>query len=276
MSISSDKFRSKRADPSLDKEVLLCVAFRLEDQASQLVSRLRPNSEERLPIDDFLDELIARVSAPKAHAKALEFFARCFGSPHAWIRYEMGNLFHDIRRIAFHESSKRKSAAEKAQVLMSDGILLSSYLQEFLKEHTAPRMYAYMKNSPFGDEELWHFLCCLEERLHKIDEGVRILAAEARSRLDEMSPAQGGRPPQTWKRYFVGGMAHAWRMLTGARPRPNPQGLFTTFVDCAWSSAEELPDVSWDQAIRDLAKCTTVYEELNKAFYGRPKTKAVA
>jgi hypothetical protein len=69
-------------------------------------------------------------------------------------------------------------------------------------------------------------------------------------------------------------MANAWWMFTGSAPGATPHSLFATFVDCAWSSAEDLPNVSWDQAIRDLAKSRKEYEECTGRFLERPEVKA--
>jgi len=89
------------------------------------------------------------------------------------------------------------------------------------------------------------------------------------ARWDELAPIEGGRPTQRWKRFFVGSMAHAWRQLTGSAPRRNPYSLFVEFVDAAWHSGEEMPNISWEQAIRSLPECIAEYSNYHRRIEER-------
>jgi hypothetical protein len=62
-----------------------------------------------------------------------------------------------------------------------------------------------------------------------------------------------GRKRQLWKAYFVRNMAHLWILLTGARPSTNAGSPFAAFVRECWNSyGENMPQVSFDRAIRNL------------------------
>jgi hypothetical protein len=126
------------------------------------------------------------------------------------------------------------------------------------------------QDQPYSTIAAWTtFMASFEQDLRKALESTERCVEIVTARWDELAPIEGGRPTQRWKRFFVGSMAHAWRQLTGSAPRRNPYSLFVEFVDAAWHSGEEMPNISWEQAIRSLPECIAEYSNYHRRIEER-------
>src|SRR4029079_1722782 len=186
------------------------------------------------------------------------------GSLHGWMRSYLRFTFMDLRAF---EPSRRADMIAHMQTLHSDAMLLQASIRRFMEAHSFRSTLPYMhEDESYAARVAWTtFMTIFEGDLEKALESTERCKEIVAGRLDELAPVEGGRPGQRWKRYFVGAMAHAWFQLTGSAPRPNPYSLFAGLVDAAWHSGGEMPNISWEQAIRSLPTCV----EEHSAFHHR-------
>lgn len=57
-----------------------------------------------------------------------------------------------------------------------------------------------------------------------------------------------GKPFDVWRTVFAGELGFAWVALTGAQPTRNEDFIY--FVDAAFASIDEKPEISWERTIR--------------------------
>jgi hypothetical protein len=188
-----------------------------------------PPPEHKLPVDEELTEL-ARILSP-SEVRA---------------RYSIGS----IKGWPSHQTAVRFQLAWYAEVEFQDFI---TYAAE-----QAPVARRRLDLLCAAEESLVEDDLCFAEtdsQIRSVLEQVRTAKARASSELHEIRPPQGGRPPQSWKGWFVVRIAGFWQIITGEQPPLSPDSDFAELVSAAWNSLHpKIPEITWDSFIRGFAK----------------------
>lgn len=111
-------------------------------------------------------------------------------------------------------------------------------------------------------------------RLSRTDAEIRTALVRVRTVKDRVSselhascPAQGGKPAQNWKAWFVFRLAAFWYVITGEQPPSSPESHFAQLVSAAWNSLHpNIPEIKLDTFVRRFARSASLEDAREAAF----------
>jgi hypothetical protein len=222
---------------------------------------LIPDDKNRLPVDDIIKDLVQRNLSPRIGAArdGMNVYLRLWG-PYDFVRSHLestAQFFPDFDA----DASAAEASQQRAEIFddACDRLLTILNMPFWEIGHRQAREERWSPHSEEGGER----------KLAKVQEDIirhQDKVAEAALSLIELSKIaraeipllwvnedKPGRKRQLWKAYFVRNMAHLWILLTGSRPSVSADSPFATFVRECWNSyGENMPQVSFDRAIRNL------------------------
>lgn len=194
-----------------------------------------PPRRFRLGIDDNIDELLGRTSAPRIEPSSKVAALRING-PYRLVRlhlelivsYAIDPAQEEARAALITDVINDIEDAEEAMARLTDWGLRHPHIGWLLGRCSED----------------------LDAGLHGLRQ-IRRLLIEERQKV-RANERTAWRPRKLWKADFVGRMAHLWRLLTQDEPSRRDESLFGQFVYSAWNSLDdEMPEVSFARAIRE-------------------------
>jgi len=224
-------------------------------------SWLLPDDKHKLPIDDFIKDLIERNSSPRLDLtrEGINISLKLWG-PYTFVRDHLehcAQMFPDFDA----DASAAEMAKQRAEIFddACDRLLAVLNMPFWEIAHRQAREERWQSDRKESSEpkltkvqeEIIRHQDKIEEAALSLIELSKIARAEVP--LLWVNDDKPGRKRQLWKAYFVRNMAHLWILLTGARPSVSADSPFATFVRECWNSyGDNMPQVSFDRAIRTL------------------------
>lgn len=215
-----------------------------------------PREEIRLPVDNFIRELLAKNSEPRIASRAEHKSSIVVREgPYGLVRSHLWHCVTSIPDFAWDatEARVRTEVDEMLEGAIHQltrvlGLSAQAFARRAAVEETWASHMEFDQTRSY--QEVRKHRETLRSALESLDALMKMSQIELE--LTWSHKAKTGRKPIQWKKYYVRAMGHLWWLLTGTKPSTDSTSLFSEFVETCWISLDErMPEVSFTRAIQN-------------------------